>query len=132
VKERNPAVDSYAIGFINGVNERLRSAGEAPWLDIKIEYDGSYHQVWIWVMVAHIKDVRISYEFLVNHILLLEIDETKCELNLMLMCRLPDGKLGHIADLVGKQDIIDFYYKDIDESDIIVGDPTEPNMFSNK
>jgi hypothetical protein len=131
VKKSNAASDSYAVEFIGNANKRVAAVIDAPWINIKIDYDGLYHQIWIWVLVADVHDAKKAYEILVNNVRILDIDETLCELNLMLMCKLRDGRTGHIADLCGKQDVVDFYYREIGESDIIIGEASEADIFSN-
>jgi hypothetical protein len=131
MKKSNPAVDSYAIGYINDIKDRSKTVTDPPWIDIKCDYDGLYRQAWIWVLVGHVQDVRKAYGALVDCLRILDLDERRCELNLMFMCRVADGRMGHIADLCGKQDVIDFDRREIDESEIIVGAVSEANLFSS-
>ncbi|RWH84518.1 MAG: hypothetical protein EOQ86_01930 [Mesorhizobium sp.] len=131
MKKSNAASDSYAIEFISNINKRVASVIDAPWINIKIDYDSLYHQVWIWALVADVHGAKKAYEILVNKVRILDIDETRCDLNLMLMCKFRDGRTGHIADLCGKQDVVDFYYREIGEDDIIISDASEADIFSN-
>ncbi len=131
MKKQNNASDSYAANFIGNANGRISTLSSPPWVDIQIEYDSLYQQVWIWVLVTDIHSAKRAYEVLVNNVRILDIDETQCELNLMIMCKFRDGRTGHIADLCGKQDVIDFYYRETGEGDIIIGDASDADIFSN-
>lgn len=131
MKKSNTASDSYAVDFIGNVNDRVAAFVDAPWINIKIDYDSLYQQVWIWVLVSDVHSAKKAYEVLVNNVRILDIDEKRCDLNLMIMCKFRDGRTGHIADLCGKQDVVDFYYREIGEDDIIIGDASEADIFSN-
>lgn len=124
------AKDAYALELVDRIDKRVATDLAPPWIEIKTEYDANYHQIWIWVLIADLHGAKASYEWLTSHARILEIDEDRCELNLMIMCRLSDGRIGHIADLCGRQDIIDFRNTELREDNIRIGRATDADIFS--
>ncbi len=129
MKPQDAETDAYGLAFVEARTSLLKTTANLPWVDIKLEYDALYQQVWIWVLLGDVEQAQSAYDCLVKAFRILDINEARCELNLSFLCKLPFGKTGHIADLSGKQDVIDFHCRQVSENDMIVN-ATEPTVFS--